>query len=92
MNIFGLNPVVRFGNDAQKRRMLPPLVAGQEKACFAVTEPNAGLDTGAIETRAVRRGTTLRAERRQDLDLDGAGGGEDADPRPHRAARRGGAH
>ncbi|HXQ53342.1 MAG TPA: acyl-CoA dehydrogenase family protein [Stellaceae bacterium] len=57
MNIFGLNPVVRFGNDAQKRRMLPPLVAGQEKACFAVTEPNAGLDTGAIETRAVRRGT-----------------------------------
>jgi acyl-CoA dehydrogenase len=56
MNIFGLNPVVRFGSDAQKRRMLPPLVAGREKACFAVTEPNAGLDTGAIETRAVRRG------------------------------------
>src|ERR1700722_12585042 len=28
MNIFGLNPVVRFGSDAQKRRMLPPLVAG----------------------------------------------------------------
>ena len=56
MNIFGLNPVVRFGSDAQKRRMLPPLVAGREKACFAVTEPNAGLDTGVIETRAVRRG------------------------------------
>jgi acyl-CoA dehydrogenase len=56
MNIFGLNPVVRFGTDAQRRRMLPPLVAGRERACFAVTEPNAGLDTGAIETRAVRRG------------------------------------
>ncbi len=56
MNIFGLNPVVRFASDAQKRRMLPPLVAGREKACFAVTEPNAGLDTGAIETRAARRG------------------------------------
>lgn len=56
MNIFGLNPVVRFGTEAQKRRMLPPLVAGQEKACFAVTEPDAGLDTSRIKTRAVRRG------------------------------------
>ena len=30
MNIFGLNPVVVFGTDAQKRRMLPPIVAGEE--------------------------------------------------------------
>jgi acyl-CoA dehydrogenase len=56
MNIFGLNPVVRFGTAEQKRRMLPPLIAGRERACFAVTEPNAGLDTGAIETRARRAG------------------------------------
>jgi acyl-CoA dehydrogenase len=56
MNIFGLNPVVVFGSDAQKRRMLPPLVAGREKACFAVTEPNAGLDTARLETRAERHG------------------------------------
>src|SRR5207253_2838772 len=45
MNIFGLNPVVVFGSDAQKRRWLPPLMEGREKACFAVTEPNVGLDT-----------------------------------------------
>jgi len=56
MNIFGLNPVVRFGSDEQKRRMLPPLIAGAEKACFAVTEPNAGLDTTRLTTRAVRHG------------------------------------
>jgi acyl-CoA dehydrogenase len=56
MNIFGLNPVVRFGTEAQKERMLPPFAKGAEKACFAVTEPNAGLDTGAIETRAERKG------------------------------------
>jgi acyl-CoA dehydrogenase len=56
MNIFGLNPVVVFGTDAQKRRMLPPLIAGNEKACFAVTEPDAGLDTTKLKTRAVRRG------------------------------------
>ena len=56
MNIFGLNPVVVFGTDEQKRRMLPPLIAGRDKACFAVTEPNAGLNTTQISTRAERRG------------------------------------
>ena len=56
MNIFGLNPVVVFGTDAQKRQMLPPLIAGKDKACFAVTEPNAGLNTTEIATRAERRG------------------------------------
>jgi acyl-CoA dehydrogenase len=56
MNIFGLNPVVLFGTEEQKQRMLPPLITGREKACFAVTEPNAGLDTLKLATRAVRRG------------------------------------
>jgi acyl-CoA dehydrogenase len=56
MDIFGLNPVVVFGTDAQKRRMLPPLVAGKDKACFAVTEPDAGLDTLKLKTKAVRDG------------------------------------
>jgi acyl-CoA dehydrogenase len=56
MNIFGLNPVVVYGTDEQKRRMLPPIVSGKEKACFAVTEPNAGLDTAKLQTRAERRG------------------------------------
>ncbi|MGA7486842.1 MAG: acyl-CoA dehydrogenase family protein [Xanthobacteraceae bacterium] len=56
MNIFGLQPVVVFGTDAQKRRMLPPLIAGKDKACFAVTEPDAGLDTTALKLRAERRG------------------------------------
>ena len=56
MNIFGLNPVVVFGSDEQKQRMLPPLVAGKDKACFAVTEPNVGLDTLKLKTKAVRDG------------------------------------
>jgi acyl-CoA dehydrogenase len=56
MNIFGLNPVVVFGTEEQKRRFLPPLIAGREKACFAVTEPDAGLDTTHLQTQAVRRG------------------------------------
>jgi len=56
MNIFGLNPVVVFGSAEQKRRFLPPLIKGDDKACFAVTEPNAGLDTSRIKTKAVRDG------------------------------------
>ena len=56
MNIFGLNPVVVFGSDEQKRRMLPPLVVGKDKACFAVTEPNVGLDTLKLRTKAVLTG------------------------------------
>ncbi|GAC1617850.1 MAG: acyl-CoA dehydrogenase family protein [Candidatus Elarobacter sp.] len=55
MNIFGLQPVVVFGTDEQKARMLPPLVAGNDKACFAVTEPNIGLNTTALMTRAEKR-------------------------------------
>jgi acyl-CoA dehydrogenase len=56
MNIFGLNPVVVFGTEEQKQRFLPPLIKGAEKACFAVTEPDAGLDTTKLRTRAVRDG------------------------------------
>ena len=56
MNIFGLNPVVMFGTPAQKQRILPPLIAGTEKACFAVTEPNTGLNTTQLKTFARRDG------------------------------------
>jgi acyl-CoA dehydrogenase len=56
MNIFGLHPAVVFGTEEQKRRWLPPLIAGRDKACFAVTEPNVGLNTLKLRTRAVRDG------------------------------------
>jgi len=56
MNIFGLNPVVVFGTEDQKRRALLPLIAGQDKPCFAVTEPDVGLNTTQLKTRAERRG------------------------------------
>src|SRR5947207_11889693 len=55
INIFGLQPVVVLGTEEQKRRMLPPLIAGQDQACFAVTEPDAGLDATPLEGRAQRR-------------------------------------
>jgi len=55
MNVFGLNPVVVFGNDAQRERMLPPIITGKDKSCFAVTEPNTGLNTTQLKTRAVAK-------------------------------------
>ncbi|HZQ73818.1 MAG TPA: acyl-CoA dehydrogenase family protein [Burkholderiales bacterium] len=58
MNIFGLNPVVVFGNEEQKKRMLPPLIAGRERACFAVTEPDAGLNTRNLKVKAEKKGST----------------------------------
>lgn len=56
MNIFGLNPVVQFATEAQKQRMLPPLIAGKEKSCFAVTEPNTGLNTTQLKVKAEFKG------------------------------------
>jgi acyl-CoA dehydrogenase len=56
INLFGPHPVVLYGTEEQKRRIIPPLVAGTDKVAFGVTEPDAGLDTSSITTRAVRDG------------------------------------
>jgi acyl-CoA dehydrogenase len=56
ITVFGLNPVVRYGTEEQKQRMLPPIVRREDIACFGVTEPNTGLDTTRLKTRAVRKG------------------------------------
>lgn len=54
INIFGPHPIVVFGTEEQKQRHLPPLIRGEQKTCFGVTEPDAGLDTTSIKTRAER--------------------------------------
>src|SRR3981189_1481033 len=56
INVFGLNPVGVFGTDDQRKRTLPRMIDGGEKACFAVTEPNTGLNTTQLKTRAEARG------------------------------------
>ena len=65
LNIFGLNPVVVFGTDGQRARMLPPIIKGDHRACFGVTEPDAGLDTGSLKTKAVRDGGTYIVQGRK---------------------------
>ncbi|MES3000053.1 MAG: acyl-CoA dehydrogenase family protein [Pseudomonadota bacterium] len=54
--IWGMQVVALFGNEEQKQRMLPPMIRGEHVMSFGVTEPDAGLDTSRITTRAVRQG------------------------------------
>ena len=54
--MFGLNPVVRFGNDRLKDTFLPAPATGDLHVAFGVTEPDAGTDTSRIATRAVDDG------------------------------------
>jgi acyl-CoA dehydrogenase len=56
INIFGLHSIVKHGTDEQKKRWLPSIIDGSSRACFGVTEPDAGLDTSKIKTRAVLQG------------------------------------
>ncbi len=48
--------IVRFGNAEQKQRYLPKMASGEWIGSFALTEPGAGSDAGALQTRAVRQG------------------------------------
>ncbi len=52
INIFGPHPIVVYGTKTQKKNWLPNLISGNDKTCFGVTEPDAGLDTGKIKTTA----------------------------------------
>jgi acyl-CoA dehydrogenase len=56
LGIFGINPVVRHGDEAMRRKYLPPVISGDLHVCFGVTEADAGTDTTRIRTTAVRRG------------------------------------
>jgi butyryl-CoA dehydrogenase len=50
------DPILKFGSDAQKREWLPALAGGKKLGCFALSEPEAGSDAGALKTVARREG------------------------------------
>jgi acyl-CoA dehydrogenase len=58
VNVFGPHSIVVHGTEEQKKRMLPSLISGEHKTAFGVTEPDAGLDTTHISTRATKKGDT----------------------------------
>lgn len=53
--IFPPGPIIRYGSEEMKRKHLPPLAAGETLMCFGVTEPNCGVDTSRIRTKAERK-------------------------------------
>ena len=65
MNIFGVNPLVVHGTAEQKSAHLPGIIAGRTKVAFAVTEPDAGLNTTHISTRAVKEDGHYRVNGRK---------------------------
>jgi acyl-CoA dehydrogenase len=65
LTVFGLNPVVVFGNDRLKQTFLPRAAAGDLHVAFGVTEPDAGTDTSRISTRATRDGDNWRINGRK---------------------------
>jgi acyl-CoA dehydrogenase len=52
----GAPPIARFGSEAMKRRVLPPILAGDKISALAITEPHAGSDVANIKTTARREG------------------------------------
>jgi acyl-CoA dehydrogenase len=54
--IFGIHPVIKHGTPEMRSRDLPKIVSGDTHVCFGVTEPNAGVDTTAIQTFARAEG------------------------------------
>ncbi|GGT32243.1 acyl-CoA dehydrogenase [Streptomyces kurssanovii] len=62
----GTSPLVQAGNDAQRDRWLPEVVAGRAVAAFALSEPEAGSDAAALALKAVPdgRGWRLSGEKR----------------------------
>lgn len=65
MSIFGMQPVVLHGSEDLRQRYLPLVATGELHVAFGVTEPDAGLDTTAIGTRAVRDGDGYRVTGRK---------------------------
>ena len=55
-NSLGCAPILDNGTEEQKRKYLPDLCSGRKLAAFALTEPNAGTDAGALQTTAVLEG------------------------------------
>lgn len=60
LGLFGVNPLLVYGTEEQKQTYLPRIIRRDDIACFGVTEPNTGLDTTRLKTRAIRDGNNYK--------------------------------
>ena len=52
------DPIHRFGTEEQKEKFLLPFARGEKIGCYALTEPQAGSNAAALQTKAVKKGDT----------------------------------
>ena len=52
------DPVYRYGTEEQKTKFLRPYTRGEKIGCYALTEPQAGSNAAALQTKAVKQGDT----------------------------------
>src|SRR3972149_11603515 len=55
-NSLACDPILKFGSEEQKKKVLVPLASGRHLGCFGLTEPGAGSDAGSPKTTAARDG------------------------------------
>ncbi|KAK5656457.1 hypothetical protein OQA88_4840 [Cercophora sp. LCS_1] len=54
-NVYATQPLAKFGSPSQVSSLIPDIISGRHRVCFGVTEPDAGLDTARLTTRAVKQ-------------------------------------
>ena len=50
------DPIHRYGTEEQKKKFLLPFTRGEKIGCYALTEPQAGSNAAALQTKAVKKG------------------------------------
>ena len=66
-NALAVGQINRFGTEEQKKKYLPRLTSGEWIGAWALTEPNAGSDTGGIETKAEPGGRPVADQRDEEI-------------------------
>ena len=82
-------PILSFGTEEQRSRFVPPLARGEAIGAFALTEPEAGSDAGALRTAAVADGDGWSITGAKQWITNGGFGGHRAALRAHRPETRG---
>ena len=75
VHITGIKSILKFGTEAQKKKYIPDMASGKKVGCFCLTEPGAGTDAAAQQSRGVRQGDTFILNGSKVFITNGAVGG-----------------